>query len=62
MTLRPDRSSVVAPAGGATLVLSPMRSMVPLLMMMVWLGREGAPVPSMTLTLVRATTGASTLM
>ncbi len=39
----------MAPAGGVTLALSPMRSMVPFLMMMVWLGRAGAPVPSMTL-------------
>ena len=37
-------------------------SMVPPLMMTVWLARAGAPVPSMTRTLVSATSGASTLM
>jgi hypothetical protein len=39
-----------------------MASMLPPLMMTVWFARAGAPVPSITRTLVSATTGASTLM
>ncbi len=56
----PVRSSTCAPAGTFTDEAGPRAAMVPSRMTSVWSARACAPVPSMTRTWVRATTGVST--
>src|SRR5438094_3967405 len=62
MTLLPVRSTTVAPSGAFTRAASPMSAMRPSRRTIVWRSRGGAPVPSMTRTLVSATTDASIVM
>ena len=61
MTVLPARSIVRAPAGTLTLEAAPTSAMRPFWMTTVWLGFGAAPVPSMTVTFVSATTGSLTL-
>src|SRR5688500_147381 len=61
ITVLPARSIVRAPAGGRTLDAGPTSAMRPFWMTTVWLGFGAAPVPSMIVTFVRATTGSLTL-
>jgi hypothetical protein len=60
MTVWPERSSTSAPAGTRTEPAGPTATMRSPSMTTVWPVRAGAPVPSITFTLVSATTGAST--
>ena len=53
----PARSIVRAPAGAFTLDAGPTSVIRPFWMTMVWLGFGAAPVPSMRVTFVSATTG-----
>src|SRR5262245_30342192 len=62
MSVRPVRSTTVAPDGSVTLDASPTVAMVPSRMMSVWLARAGAPVPSMTRACARTRTGAEILV
>src|SRR6185436_20978370 len=61
MTVLPERSIVFAPAGAFTLEAGPTSVILPFWMTMVWLGFGAAPVPSMMVTFVSATTGSVTL-
>ena len=58
VTVLPARSKISAPSGMVTLPSSPMARIEPLWMTRVWPERAGAPVPSMTRALRRATVGA----
>jgi hypothetical protein len=62
MTDLPVRSMIVAPSGALTRAASPISAMLPPRTTSVWFSLAAAPVPSITRTLVNATTGASTLM
>ena len=61
ITLFPVRSTTVAPSGVLILAASPISAMLPSRRMRVWFAFAGPPVPSITLTFVSATTGASTV-
>src|SRR5207253_472723 len=57
----PARSMVRAPAGTATLLALPTAASFPSRMTIVWLALGPAPVPSMIVAFVSATTGSLTL-
>src|SRR5580704_17277797 len=61
ITVLPCRSIVLAPAGTATLAAGPTCAIFPPWMMMVSFFTGAAPVPSITVALVSATTGSETV-
>src|ERR1051326_8897504 len=61
MTVCPLKSIVLAPCGTVTLDVAPTAAIFPSRIRIVWLGLGAAPVPSMTVAFVSATTGSLTV-